>query len=978
MKSQLKACLPFLLTLFLFTSTLYAQFYSIETEQLRLIYYGKTHEYLVHHTARCFENSLRFHRRLFDYTPTEKVTVLLHDFYDYGNAGAGALPKNHITIAIAPYSYVYETTPSNERMNSTMNHEVVHIVASDKASGADKFFRALFGSKVSATSDNPLSMIYSYLTAPRRYSPRWYHEGIAVFLETWMAGGLGRALGGYDEMVFRTMIRDSSEIFDLVGLESAGTKIDFHVGVNSYLYGTRFMSYLAYHYGPEKLIRWVSRTSDSKSYFAAQFKKIFGISPDAAWSQWIEWERQFQQANLDSIRLHPTTPYRATSQRALGSVSRAYYNSANRKLYAAVNYPGQLAHIAAINIDDGTIEKICDVKGAALFYVTALAFDPASGTLFYTTDNDNWRNLEAVEIKTGKTRTLMKDVRAGDLVFNQADTSIWGVRHYNGISTLVRIPHPYKEWNQIYSWPYGKDIYDLDISPDGKWLSAALVEISGRQTLMKMNIEKLLQGASSDSVFDFEYSSPANFVFSPDGKHLYGSSYYTGVSNIFRYDLEAKNMEVLGNGETGFFRPIPISEDSLIVFRYTGQGFVPVMIANQPVERVSAITFLGQKIVEKYPIVKDWLAGSPAAINLDSLTIYSGIYRDLKNIQLTSIYPVVEGYKDFTAVGLRTNFAGPIGLHSFDLTASYTPNGRLPKNERLHLDFNYAHWGLKINAKYNAADFYDLFGPTKTSRKGYSLGLQYKKTLWLDEPKSLDYTINIAGYGGLEKLPDFQNIAASFDKFLAFGARLDYKDLRASLGAVDHEKGHKWQIVFGNNYVNEKNFPRLHANFDFGFPLPIHHASIWVRSSAGYSFGNRDEPFANFYFGGFGNNWVDYLPEKRYREYYSFPGVELNAIGGTNYGKTLVEWSLPPIRFRRLGFPAFYSSWARLALFSSGLVTNFDSKGDRKKLLNVGGQIDFRIIMLSHLNATLSLGYAGAVEKDQSLAREFMISLKIL
>ena len=30
---------------------------------------------------------------------------------------------------------------------------------------------------------------------------------------------------------------------------------------------------------------------------------------------------------------------------------------------------------------------------------------------------------------------------------------------------------------------------------------------------------------------------PSNFVFSPDGRFLYGSSFYTGVSNVFRYEL---------------------------------------------------------------------------------------------------------------------------------------------------------------------------------------------------------------------------------------------------------------------------------------------------------------------------------------------------------------------------------------------------------------------------------------------------------
>ncbi len=40
----------------------------------------------------------------------------------------------------------------------------------------------------------------------------------------------------------------------------------------------------------------------------------------------------------------------------------------------------------------------------------------------------------------------------------------------------------------------------------------------------------------------------------------------------------------------------------------------------------------------------------------------------------------------------------------------------------------------------------------------------------------------------------------------------------------------------------------------------------------------RTDPYANFYFGGFGNNYVDRRNVKRYREYDSFPGFEINEI----------------------------------------------------------------------------------------------------
>ena len=52
-------------------------------------------------------------------------------------------------------------------------------------------------------------------------------------METWMLGGIGRVMGGYDEMVFRTMVHDSAFFYHVIGLETEGTTIDFQVGVNS-------------------------------------------------------------------------------------------------------------------------------------------------------------------------------------------------------------------------------------------------------------------------------------------------------------------------------------------------------------------------------------------------------------------------------------------------------------------------------------------------------------------------------------------------------------------------------------------------------------------------------------------------------------------------------------------------------------------------------------------------------------------------
>lgn len=959
------------------------ELYVLETEHLRLIYYAKAHEFLVKHVARCFENSFAFHRALFNYTPSEKVTVLLNDFSDYGNAGAGSVPENHLSVSIAPYSYAYETTPANERMNATMNHEVVHIVAADKGCGEDKVFRTLFSGKVRETDEHPETILYSWLTNPRRSAPRWYHEGIAVFFETWMAGGLGRALGPWDEMYFRTLVADTERIFDPVSLESEGTKVDFQIGVVSYLYGTRFMSYMALTESPEKLKDWVSRDPGSRADYGAQFKKVFGESLDNAWQEWIVWEREFQTGNLDTLRSYPITPYRSISSQSLGSVSRAFYDSSTGSIMVAVNYPGQVPHIASIDVNTGAIAKLCDVDGAALFYVTSLAYDLQSRTLFYTTDNDEWRDLRSLDLASGKTRTLIKDVRVGDLAINPADKSLWGVKHFNGISSIVRIPHPYSEWNLMYAWPYGKDVYSLDISPDGKTLSASLSEISGRQTLISMKTSDLMNRDSSfQTIYDFGNSIPGDFVFSPDGRYLTGVSYYTGVSNVFRYDRERDSMEVLSNAETGFFRPTPYTADSTIVFRYTPKGFAPVVIENRVIEDVNPITFLGQEIVDKHPIVKSWKVGSPAQINIDSLTQDSGVYHALGDLSIASLYPIIQGYdyadEVYPAYGLHADIADPLGLYSIGLTASYTPDARIPSDEAWHLATSYDHMAWHLGASWNEADFYDLFGPTRSSRKGYTANVKYSKSLISDGVRTMNLTLGAAGYSGLERLPAYQNVTTSFDKFAVVNAALSYRNRRASLGAVDHEKGRSAHLSVDNKFVSGRTFLRTHAGASVGFALPVHHSSIWFHSYAGWSPSERDEPLGNFYFGGFGNNWVDHQSVERFREYYAFPGLELNYAGGTTFGKGMVELKLPPLRFRRLGIPALYASYAKVSLFGSALSTDFDRDDLRTELYNAGGQMDVKLTLMSHLKITFSAGYAVSFEKGRRLAEESMFSFKIL
>jgi hypothetical protein len=356
----------------------------------------------------------------------------------------------------------------------------------------------------------------------------------------------------------------------------------------------------------------------------------------------------------------------------------------------------------------------------------------------------------------------------------------------------------------------------------------------------------------------------------------------------------------------------------------------------------------------------------------------------MRNFKLDSTYPVVEGYQDVDgnfgiAGGMRANFSDRIGATALDVTATYSPTQSLDADERLHLRAVFRHWNWNFSGALNRADFYDLFGPTRVSRKGYSLSAQYQGNLLLDGPTSLGYTLRAAGYGGLATVPEFQDVAASYDRLATIYGDLQYKSLRRSLGAIDDELGTTWGAAFRGNYAGSTLRPRVSVDGSKGFLLPLDHSSLWLRAAAGtFTGGNRNDPFARSYFGGFGNNWVDYRGIKQFRNTESLPGLDINEISGATYGKAQVEWMSPPLRFRKVGIPSAYLRWAGVTAFASGLVTDFDDGSARRGYVSAGAQADLRLITISQFESTFSVGVATAAGQKIPRRSSLMVSFKLM
>ena len=137
-------------------------------------------------------------------------------------------------------------------------------------------------------------------------------------------------------------------------------------------------------------------------------------------------------------------------------------------------------------------------------------------------------------------------------------------------------------------------------------VSASFGEINGDQSVRVWTMFHLSGGDLEEMArLSLPPSTPEGFAFTPDGKSLIGTSYYTGVSNVFQFDIASQKWQAVSNASTGFFRPMPQSDGRLLVYEYTGEGLTPSRITPKPTEDLGTVEFLGTKVVKTHPELKD-------------------------------------------------------------------------------------------------------------------------------------------------------------------------------------------------------------------------------------------------------------------------------------------------------------------------------------------------------------------------------------
>lgn len=997
-----KALIISLIIIFLPLAAISQPIYQIKRNDASILFFDKNLSEYMPHIVTTYNRGMLLHNQIWERDTSfkykmQKPIMYITDWEDDGNAGVAAIPYTSINIGMAPLNFSFFTAPSVERYTHLFNHELTHVVMTDKYNRHDLFWRRVFGGKVSAESQYPMSAVWSYLTTPRWYSPRWYQEGIACFIETWLGGGVGRALGGYDEMYFRSMVKENDKIFSVIGLETEGTTQDFQLGTNSYLYGTRFINYLAYKHGMDSLINFYNRSSASRKFFGTQFKKVYGTPLKKEWERWIAFEKEHQQENLAGISKYPLTKTEPLTDSALGSVSPPLLDLKRGVLYSAINHPGGFAKIVSIEIKNGKSRQLMLVDGPMMYQTAYIAFDSNHDLLYVTSNNGGIRGITVYDLVKHKIVKRKKFTRVSDIVYNNINDKLYGIFTNSGVSHIIYFNNSIDSMKVLYSIPFGQSISNLAVSHNGKWLSATLFGEQGEQKLIRFNIAELENANFKyEELFTTEDYNLTQFRFSQNDSLLIGSSYYTGVSNLWQLNLATKEFKLLSNIATGLFAPVQIAKDSLIALQFERDGMKPVKLGVEVLEDANAIEFLGEKTYKRNPQLAhiSEIADS-SKLTIEFKEVYNKIerYHPLKELNFICAYPDITGFSDTSSfnnvtpvIGYRVVFQDPIGLNRLNLHLGISPWSNNKWKNRFHASLNWSYWGWELSAYYNGTNFYDLFGPVRTSRAGYKIGLKYHYKNTLIKLYEWEWGAGLATYGMLDKLPLFQNISidSGIKSMQIANANIGISKLRTSLGGVMPEQGYKLKMEGYNYLAGGKFYPTLIFQADGGFLMPFsRNTSFWLRTATGNSFGSISSAFGNEYFGGFQNNYVDYRDSYHYREVNSMPGAKIDQIQAHTFSKITGELNLKPIRFNNFGLLGLYPTYTQLSLFSSNLLANPWGKGQFHNYINVGAQMNIEIVIFSYLKTTWSLGYAHIWETGNSagnkLSRgEWMISLKLL
>ena len=535
-------------------------YHTITTDHFHVHYYDGL-EALARRTASIAEESHTVLTPILDWKPGQKTHILVTDQQDVANGFARIFGRNFITIYGKPPTPEGNLGYYDDWLRVLIYHEYVHILHLDTNPGIPQAINRVIGKQY-----HPHSLL-----------PRWYIEGIAVYLET-VRTGRARANSPLFRMWLRTAALED-ELFDIG--KASGLPFRWPTGTTVYLYGAFFIDYMARHFG-EDFIRDFNHDYGERP-IPYGMNHITEALTEADllehWEGFIDEARAEAEATRIAVESRGRTPLEVLT------------NGGGRNRYPTLrpDHPHPITFhrnnltdtpvFASIAPSGQDFDEVRSAHGAA----GPGNWSPDGQTFYFsrrerTKNVYSYQDLFAYTPATGRLHRLTEADRAREPAISPDGQHLVHVRNRAGSMELVQRPLRSPSQEEVllgrHDFPDDEDGHWQQISsptytPDGSGIVFSWWRLDRRQ-------RDLYLFDLSSRTWERLTDSPAHDMdpsFGPDGM-LYFTADVDGIFNIHAMDLETRQTWQMSNVLRGVFHP-QVSPDGwwIYVYTYTTEGF---------------------------------------------------------------------------------------------------------------------------------------------------------------------------------------------------------------------------------------------------------------------------------------------------------------------------------------------------------------------------------------------------------------------
>lgn len=477
------------------------------------------------------------HPRLVAFTgwsPAEKTNVIVADFFDYSNGWAAPFPNN--TITILPSLPAGDRTNYDNWLRTLFVHEYAHILQLDAARNGMALLRRVFGR----------------LIMPLALAPAWLHEGYAIRAETRFSG-FGRNRSPEYSLLLKTAARSAT----LLPPDRCSNYELRHWpgGLAPYLYGSRFLDWLADNFNPvlpESLNHALARSLPwTESH---HLRRLTGQNLNKLWQAWLasmSESSETSRSDTPSLQLLTRDGFWKSSPVWSRSGREIYYFSRT-----GIDYPGIRLLDRATGHEKRLYRGVVNGSLALSRDGRQLLF----GELNVVDNTFEISDLVSVELSSGRKRRLTSRLRARDPDCAPDTSLIVFVSEQAGRNRICLLDTITGQISFLVE-PQERIAYHCPrFSPNGRWIAVGTNRPGGLADIELIDVKTgwttpLTEDAAND----------INPCWSPTGRYVYFSSDRTGSWQLFAFEITTGRFWQCTDLGTGIFQPAVAPDNRSIV-----------------------------------------------------------------------------------------------------------------------------------------------------------------------------------------------------------------------------------------------------------------------------------------------------------------------------------------------------------------------------------------------------------------------------